>query len=332
MSDSNNVMFTCLSCIITYGDYRYGLLCSKDIRYMRLSDLHVFLLVTNSGSLNQAAQKQGITTSAISKILNRLETQMGLPLFERTARGVALTRDGEVLLSRIRQVIISAEELQQAVQDQTHARSGVLRLGSIPMLLPTLISPLLGVFTKNRPLASFKIELGLSAQLVNMVQQGELDFAIAASPSQCPPDVESTRLGPLIMQIATRSSHPKLHLLRRIQDLKDERWVLPPPDQYLRKWLELRFAEAGLSPPLIAVESTSNSAGLVELLKNTDFLSLWPKKVLEWPTNSFLMALEGEDMLWQRDISLFHRKSSYMSRLALDFCENLIDYSAKIGF
>jgi len=77
---------------------------------MRLEDLQVFSVLAQLGNLRRTADKVGLTQSAVTKVLHRLEAELGLPLVERRTRGAVLTPAGTTLLER-------ATALGSAVKD-----------------------------------------------------------------------------------------------------------------------------------------------------------------------------------------------------------------------
>src|SRR5690606_41990740 len=103
---------------------------------MRLQDLRVFLHVAEQGSLHRSAEALGLTQSALSKTLARLERQVGLQLFERTARGVTPTEAGATLMRHARQALPAMSDLEEELGGHRGARAGTRRLGSLPPLRP----------------------------------------------------------------------------------------------------------------------------------------------------------------------------------------------------
>src|SRR5215813_3460194 len=71
---------------------------------MRIEDLRVFAVLAETRSLHRAAQKTGLTQSAVTKILQRLEAEFEIQLVDRSGRGIELTSAGRVLLERVADV------------------------------------------------------------------------------------------------------------------------------------------------------------------------------------------------------------------------------------
>lgn len=81
---------------------------------MRIDDLELFVAVAEHGSQQRAAEARGLSQSALSKAMARLEAEAGLALFERAAKGLALTRAGEGMLAHARAVLQSMQGLRSA--------------------------------------------------------------------------------------------------------------------------------------------------------------------------------------------------------------------------
>lgn len=298
---------------------------------MRLEDLDAFVTVAKHGNLHRAADALGLTQSALSKALARLEAETGLQLMERSARGVVLTPVGASLQRRAAAVLVSVRDMKGEMEDQRAARSGLVRLGTVPHLIASLLSPLLARFFANRPLATFSIESRMSAQLLEMLQDGSLDLVVAALPAAAPAGLERHALGPLTMQVVARAGHPRRDRFHTLSDLAGERWALPAPSLYLRQWVEEKFAAAGQPPPRAAVESTASPVAFAELLRHSDLLGIMPPRVLQRAEGEGLQPITGEGMAWSHELAICWRRNAYLSPVCRDFRDALIDWCTASG-
>lgn len=291
---------------------------------MRTDDIRSFLVVAKLGNLRRGAERLGLSQSALSKALARLEAEVGLQLFERTSRGVHLTEAGKTMHEHASQMHMMMSNLESAMHDHRLARSGAVRLGVLPMLAAPLV-PVLATFLAQRPLARVSLEANLSAHLIGMLQAGNIDLVIAALPANVPPDIESIPVGLLTLLIVARADHPRRHRFRELADLVDEQWLLPSGDHYQRKWLEQRFAEAGLPPPRVAVESHTSLILLSDLVRETDLLGVLPPHLLRQPGRSELTAVTSDKLHWQHELGLCWRRGAYQSPLCSDLRDTMID-------
>ena len=99
---------------------------------MRLEDLQAFLKVADCGNLHRAGAVLGLTASALSKTLVRLEVAAGMPLVERTGTGVVLTAAGHSLREHAGRVALAMGDLRHDLGEQRQARAGTVRVGVLP--------------------------------------------------------------------------------------------------------------------------------------------------------------------------------------------------------
>lgn len=141
----------------------------------RLTGLIAFARAGSLGSYAAAARALGITPSAVSKSVRRLEHQLGVALFTRTTRSLALTSEGRDLHERALRLLRDAEEIEQAAARTRAEPAGILRIAtSFPVGLH-LIAPMLPAFRSQYPAVT--IDLRLDDRHVDLVEEG-IDVAV----------------------------------------------------------------------------------------------------------------------------------------------------------
>jgi DNA-binding transcriptional LysR family regulator len=134
------------------------------------SALALFALVAREQSFTAAARSLGISNSAASYTVRRLEEQLGTKLFNRTTRSVSLTEAGSAFLTRIQPLM---EQLELAFSDVGRASSetmGTLRLNVPPSAISLVITPVLKDFLRAYP--DVKIDVMSENRLVDIVSKG----------------------------------------------------------------------------------------------------------------------------------------------------------------
>jgi len=293
---------------------------------MRIDDLRAFLLVAQHGSLGRAAEQLGLTQSALSKTLARLEAEAGMLLFERSSRGVHLTPVGTKLLERARGVVLATRDFEEEIEAHRTARSGKIRLAATPYMVSTLLIPVVARFLASRPLASFSIETSLTWEAIQAVQSGNADLACGGLMAELPRDVEHLIVQPLRLHIVARSNHPRIDKLTTLAALAEERWALPRQSSSMYQVLGDRFAENGLPPPHIAVEWTGSGIAIGELLRNTDLLGLMPPRALAQAEGRGLSVVADPHLVREPQIALFWRANGYLSPLCVEFRDTLATF------
>ncbi|WP_223813410.1 LysR family transcriptional regulator [Pseudomonas caricapapayae] len=141
-----------------------------------LDVMRSFVTGVELGSFAKAAQKLARSTSAISAQLKKLEAQAGSPLFKKSGRKLALTDTGEVLLNYSRRLLSLNDETVTAVSELK--LKGLVRLGlqeDLGSFLPTV----LGRFARAHPDVRVEARIARNADLLNRIENGSLDLAVA---------------------------------------------------------------------------------------------------------------------------------------------------------
>lgn len=297
---------------------------------MRIDDLRNFLVVADVGNLRVASEQLGLSQSALSKMLARLEDSAGLRLFDRTPWGVQLTQAGRTLLDYANRMELARHDLERALTEQRAARSGTIRVGTLPLLVSFLI-PVISKFIGYRPLATVTFEAHLSAPLIGLLQAGKADLVVAAMPETIPEGIQTVPLGTLVMRMVARSTHPRLSRFTALQGVSEERWVLPSNAHYLRAWLEQRFAAAGLPAPRVAVESQTSLVPLADLIRQSDLLGILPTQMLAMQANPSLIALDVAGAHWEHQLAVCWRSHNALSPLCAEFRDTVIEHCAAVG-
>src|SRR5438477_12415222 len=149
---------------------------------MEMNQLRYFCAVVRAGSLTRAAEQERIAQPSLSQQIRKLETQLGVPLFERLGRTTRLTPFGEALLveaTAILQHVSGAESAIASLQDGVRGR---LRVGAIPTILPFLLAPRLREFRDLHPDIEIILSEDMTRRLIERIQSGDLDIALAALP------------------------------------------------------------------------------------------------------------------------------------------------------
>lgn len=143
---------------------------------MNLRHLETLLAIADTGSFAAAADRVGVTQSAVSMQMRTLEAVLGAELFDRARRPPVLSELGRALLTQAREVVRAAEDLTAAAAGS--ALRGRLRLGVIPTAATGLVPDALARLAARAPDLQIRIESGLSVDLARRVAQGTLDAAL----------------------------------------------------------------------------------------------------------------------------------------------------------
>ena len=144
---------------------------------MRIEQLQAFLAVAETGSFGQAARKCEITQSTVSRQIQSLEAELGLPLFHRTAQA-KLTLGGEQLLPRARKICQEWESATQELADLMAGKQPELCVAAIHSVCAHYLPPVLQKFCRDYPDVQLRVTALGSDRALKVLRDGLVDVAI----------------------------------------------------------------------------------------------------------------------------------------------------------
>lgn len=258
---------------------------------------------------------------ALSRVIARLEAELGVPLFDRRGRRVVLNRFGAAFLIRVNR---SLGELHQARQELADA-TGLMR-GSVAVAAETLriLTGLAAAFLVEHPQVSLRLNQCSTPLMANQLRAGEVDLCLASQPLEGP----SLRVVELLREDVLLAVPPVHRLARRkhvtIEDLAGEPFVTPRPGYWQRTLADRIFARAGM-PLTIACEGDELAAirGLISAGVGIGLLPAVARCVAAHPPVAWLRLKTPE---CQRTLSVVWRQDTYLSAAARRFLDFTIDH------
>ena len=144
----------------------------------RARELEVFSAIARTGSFSAAGRVLGLTPSAISRTIDRIEARLGVRLLIRTTRALTLTAEGQSYLGAARRILADLDEAERVIADQGAPR-GRLRVSAAFSHGRLCIVPLLGDFARRYP--HILVDISLTDAVVD-VAAGQADVAIRFGP------------------------------------------------------------------------------------------------------------------------------------------------------
>ncbi len=290
-----------------------------------IRQLTAFLAIVQTGSLGRAAQALHITQPALSRSVRQLEEKVGVPLFERHSKGMVLTPYGQALLPHAK---LLKEESALALDEIDALRGlskGTVRVGAIASVASAALPRAIERLLLHWPGLQIQIMEGVDDVLADALIKNEIDLAIGIS-------LEETDEISLVADsgwedlsgIVASTKHP---LWGReglsFADLRHERWVLPPRGTKPREELHQLFAEAGLPPPQVVVE-TRSIVTIKALVLRANFLCSLPMPLYEAEREVGTIAplpIPGTQL--SRHFYVFRRRRGSLPRTAVQLLEEL---------
>ncbi|KRG71300.1 galactose-binding protein [Stenotrophomonas terrae] len=245
----------------------------------RLKTRHLLLLLHlyEQRSVLRAAEAANMTQPAASKLLAEMEDLLGVPLFERHARGVEPTWYGMVLIRRARSALSEIGRAQDEIAALRSGRTGQAAIGTVVNPGTNLVPQAVAALKRDFPDILIRIEMDYSRPLVAKLLDGQLDIVVGRiMGAEGSSELEFEPLADEPHSVIVRAGHP-LAARKRVSygDLVDYGWIMPPEGSVLRSRLDAVFLEHGLVPPQNIVETTSLPV-TIHLLRHSDLLTALP--------------------------------------------------------
>jgi DNA-binding transcriptional LysR family regulator len=230
------------------------------MRGVTLKQLRAFVTVARHASFARAAAELNLTPPAVSMQIRELEEQVGLPLFDRTDKQVALTVTGEYLLVYARKILATLKDAEDAIARFRGLQGGRLTIGMVSTakyFLPRLLAR----FREEHPDVEIRLVVsGNREQLVAAMQRNEVDLAVMGRP----PREIATRAEPFAAHphvIVTPPDHALAATMGHVPALAlaNFPFIVREPGSGTRAAMEKYFADHRIEPR-IAMEMASNES------------------------------------------------------------------------
>lgn len=158
----------------------------------KLTDFDAVLAIARRGSFRAAALDVGMSTSALSSAVAKLEEQLGVRLFNRTTRSVSLTAAGQRFVDQVSPALKDIHRAIDTVRSQQETPTGILRINTFATAGREIMAPLVLEYLRRFP--GVQIDLVTEGNLVDIVADG-FDFGVR-SQNLVPTDMIAIPLGP----------------------------------------------------------------------------------------------------------------------------------------
>lgn len=264
----------------------------------------VFLKVAELGNVTAAAEALCIAQPSLTRTIASLEQTFGAALFLRQPRGMALTEEGRVLFRHLKEMDAIYTRACRDVDTVKRGFHDAISIGCGLTYQLLLMPEILRRLWRDFPQSSFRVYTGSADDHARALKEGELDFVITAAIEKVEdPLIEVTKL--------CRIEHGVAHWPGVLPDIPDDRkmpmealegqsWVLFQIEPQLKSSMENRFYQLGLSPPRIALTTSSLQLGL-ELLSTSGMVMSVPTLLRDWLHNRGYRLHATSAPLWELD-------------------------------
>lgn len=214
--------------------------------------IRYFVEVARCGSVREASARLNIAPSALSRQIQNLEYLLGLPLFERQARGMRLTAAGEIYARYARTVALETERVRRELEDLRGLRRGLLRIATVEGVVADTLTESVAKFRQKYPGIQLRLITTGTDEVIAAVRDGDADIGVSFH-AQPNPDVRFVRRIPDPLKALV---HPTHVLARRrrttLKEILTFPIAVPEPGFGIRRLIDEQCRRLGhsLSPAL----------------------------------------------------------------------------------
>ena len=153
---------------------------------MNLQQLDYIIAVDAHRHFAKAAEKTFVTQPTLSMMIQKLEEELGVRIFDRSKQPVVPTREGEEIIARAKQIMADVSRMREFAKQLKHEISGEMKLAVIPTLAPYLLPLFLKSFAEEHPLLKISIRELVTDEIINSLKNGDIDIGLLATPLNDP--------------------------------------------------------------------------------------------------------------------------------------------------
>jgi len=285
-----------------------------------MDSLSIFVRVVEAGSFTAAARVIGSTPSAVSKSMGRLESRLGIRLFQRSTRAFALTPEGELYFSRIAPLVRGIEEAGDGIGAQAEP-SGQLRIAMPADFGRLLVEALTADFHRQHP--AIRLDVSLSDRHVDLIREG-YDAVIRVG-SVADTGLIGRPMGRLAMVLVASPEYLAAHgVPGTLEELTEHAHV-----RYIfgGRPFPVQFEKRAFLPPVGAFDADSGEAMRIAARNGLGITQILKASVAEDLASGRLVQLLPHIPLTTVPIQILHafaRAVPARARALFDFLENVI--------
>ena len=275
-------------------------------------DYQYFKAIIEEGGVSKAAEKLFISQSSVSKYLKRLEDNIGFELFSRKSYPLCLTEAGELYYNYVKQISAMEKEFRASIAEWNEGFRGVIKIG-IPFFHSSIFFPAIFLkFNKNYPNIRIKAYEGSPQEILTMLDQNKIDFAVIFLLPGRYDTITFEHLSyerilfvidksnPLIQKI---DFNPKLEVNTITNadflQFRDESFVLMKKTHNSRQLVQNYFHQLNFEPNIVLESSNVNTA--INLVKTGTVVAFIPEMLIKFREHATdILFFQVDDPILQR--------------------------------
>ena len=239
---------------------------------MEIRQLEFFHAVCQLNSISKAAEKMHVAQPAVSISIQKLEEELGVQLFDRSQRQIALTEEGKLFSQRVNEILMQIDDSIHEVKDRKPDNHGSIKIGIPPMVGVFLFPHIFAKFRKQYPNITLNAVEAGSLSVQRLLEDGSIDIGIITQNPRS--SLEIHPITAVQVHVCLPHSHPLAGLTGiPFARLRDEPFILLKEDTYSRQVILNECHKHEINPKIIFSSSHIDTiVSLVELEVGISFL------------------------------------------------------------
>ncbi|MBH00316.1 MAG: LysR family transcriptional regulator [Solibacterales bacterium] len=295
---------------------------------MRISHLKIIRDISKTKSISRAAGINSISQSAASQLVQQLEKQLNIELFDRTKRPLQLTMAGKLYDSACRDIIRRYGEMESQLEALRQELAGTIRVASIYSIGLYQMARMKEHFERRHTNVQIHLEYMRPDKVYQAVTEDQVDLGLVSYPNPS----KDLKIIPWRMESMVLVCHPSHDLARKRSikpaDLENKEFVSFDPDLSIRKALDRFFREQGIHRKIVL--EFDNIQMIKEALVIGSGISILPERTVRHEAiEGRLVALPLETDGLERPIGIVHRRTKKFSPAIVRFLNFLQETTPK---
>lgn len=291
---------------------------------MDLLQLRYFQTVARLEHISKAAKELHIAQPYLSKVISKLEEELGVSLFDRKGRQIKLNPLGTAFLKRVDTIFYELEEARRELTDMAGLEQGLITVaGTSLQFHPDHIVS----FLNHYPNCKFRLLKASTKEMIEKLENKEVDFCITSPPIERP-GIECVHLKKEEIFLAVSTIHPFAgREWVGLSELENESFIALEKGYSMRDITDDLCQQVGFEPNIIF--EVDEPSAMKYYVKANIGVMFTPESTLRLDMDDQLALVRIKDPYCYRTIGLSWSQKRYLSKAALQFRQFVIDYFKK---
>ncbi|MCF6409729.1 LysR family transcriptional regulator [Pseudalkalibacillus salsuginis] len=289
---------------------------------MELRQLEYFMVICEELHFSRAAEKIMVSQPNLSQQIKLLESELGVPLFNRIGKRITITEAGNLLYEQSKHIFSHLKQAQESISELKQIKGGSLTIGVLPGDADLMFNSLLLDFHGTYPNVSLSL-----VEIITVAEQvieGIIDIGVTTSPN---PDERIVQI-PLFHEEFSLAVAKETPLAKKrsiqLKNLQEMKTVMFPPDHQCRKLIDHHCQELGfrIKPTM----ETTTLSSLITMVEKGIGVTVLPRLLLENLHDKNIQTIKITNPTPSQDICLIYRTDKYLGFAARTFIQAVKDY------